>query len=138
MRVTSRTLRQVRVPEVQIPQPDKPSIAQRSTPVVVLWSEEPGGSTRPISGRKEGKRQERSRWSERSGEDHARAHAQVSEIGAATACEPEPQTIHITEKSKNNQSSRSSRPTTALCGTHQARSCSQSWTCWTLLSACWR
>ena len=42
------------------------------------------------------------------------SHTQVSKIGAATACEPEPQTIHITDNPTKNQSSRSSWPTTAL------------------------
>ena len=57
--------------------------------------------------------QERSRRLEEcSGEGHARAHthAQVSEIGAATACEPELQTVHITDNATKNQSSRSSWP----------------------------
>ena len=38
----------------------------------------------------------------------------------ATACEPEPQTIHITDNTcTTNQSSRSSWPTAVLCRTHQ-------------------
>ena len=40
------------------------------------------------------------------------SHTHVSEIGAATACEPEPQTIHITDNPRKNLSSGSSWPTT--------------------------
>ena len=110
----------------QISQPDETSMAQRSTPDLVLWSDEPGGVLEPAQEeRKEGQRQERSHRT------HELSHTQVSEIGAAAACEPEPQTIHITDNPTENQSSRSSWPTPVFCRTHQARSCSPSWTCWT-------
>ena len=43
------------------------------------------------------------------------SRTRVSVTGAATACKPEPQTIHITDNHTKNQSSRSSWRTTVLC-----------------------
>ena len=43
----------------------------------------------------------------------------VSEIRAATAYEPKPQTIHITDNPAKNQSYQSSWPTTPSCRTHE-------------------
>ena len=59
----------------------------------------------------------------------------VSKTGAVIACEPKPRTILITDNHTKSQSSQSSWPTTVSSRIHLVVSCSQSWTCWTLLSA---
>ena len=46
------------------------------------------------------------------------SRTRVSTTGAATACEQEPRTIHITDNHTKSQSSRSSWRTTALCRMH--------------------
>ena len=57
------------------------------------------------------------------------SRTRVSATGAATACEPELLTIHITDNHTKSLSSRSSWRTTALCRMHLAVNCSRSWTC---------
>ena len=109
------------------PPPRETSIAQRSTPDLVLWSMSLVEYSNQL--RKKGRPEARTFPTVRMQRRRPR------EIGAAAPCEPEPQTIHITDNPTKKQSSRSSWLTTALCRTHQARSCSQSWICWTLLSA---
>ena len=120
----------------QIPQPVETSIAQRSTPDLVLWSDEPGGVLEPAQEERAARGKSvpiGPNAAEKA--THELTYTHVSETVAATACEPEPQTIHITDNHSKNQSSQSSWPTAVVCRTHQARSCSPSWTCWTLLSA---
>ena len=78
----------------QIPQPDETSIAQRSTPELVLWSDEPGGVLEPAQGETGSQRQERSHRSECSGEGHARASPSSFRIWCICCV----QTIHITDK----------------------------------------
>ena len=53
-------------------QPVETSTEQRSAPDLVLWSDELGGLFEPIQ--EESQRKERPKWSESSGEGHARAH----------------------------------------------------------------
>ena len=52
------------------------------------------------------------------------SRTRVSATGAATACEPELRTIHITDNHPKSLSSRSSWRTTALCRIHLTVNCS--------------
>ena len=120
-RFTSRTLRQVRVPEVpQIRSPSQMRRRSRSTQHLIWCC----GVTSLVEYSNQLRKEARAFPSVRMPRRRPRtsSHTHVSEIGAATACEPEPQTIHITDNPTKNQSSRSSWPT-ALCRTHQARGC---------------
>ena len=80
-----------------IPRPVETSRAQRSTPDLVLWSDEPGGLLEPAQ--EERKARGKSvpigpTAAEKA--THELTHT-FPKLVAATACEPEPQTIHITD-----------------------------------------
>ena len=100
------------------------SIAQRTGPDLVLWSDEPYSNQL----RREGKPEERVyqlvkiRQRELGTSSRTRFYA----TGAAAACELELRTIHITDNHTKSQSSRSSWRTTALCRMHLAVNCSRS------------
>ena len=110
--------------------PVETSIAQRTAPDLVLWSDEPGGLLEPT----QEERKARGKGvpigpnpAER--ETHELTHTSFRNWCRATACEPELRTIHITDNHTKSQSSRSSWRTTALCRVHLAVNCSRSWTC---------
>ena len=113
-------------------------IEKRSAPSLVLWSDEPDGLFEPAQ--EERKVRDKSVPIGPNPAEQARTSSltQASETGAVIACEPKPRTIHTTDNHIKSQSSRSSWPTTLSCRMHLVVSCSQSWTCWTLLSAWWR
>ena len=87
--------------------PVETSEAQRTAPDLVSWSDEPCGSLEP--GGKESQRKERPNWS-KFGRERLRtsSRTRVSATGAATACELELRTIHITDNHTKSQNSRSS------------------------------
>ena len=98
--------------------PVETSIAQRTAPDLVLWSDERGRLLEPAQ--EESQRKERPNWSKSGRELRTSSRTRVSAIGAATACELEPRTIHITDNHTKSLSSRSSWRTTALCRMHLA------------------
>ena len=108
--------------------PVETSIAQRTTPDLVLWSDEPFGLLEPAQ--EERKARGKSvpigpNPAEQA--KHELTHT-IFRSGAATACELELRTIHITDNHTKSQSSQSSWRTTALCRMHLAVNCSRSWT----------
>ena len=77
------------------------SIAQRSAPDLVLWSDEPGALLEPV----QEERKARGKSVQREKATHELTHTQASEIGAVIACEPQPRAIHITDNHTKSQSS---------------------------------
>ena len=118
-----------RISTDQIPPPSETSIAQSSTPDLVLRSDEPGGVLEPA-------------------QEERKARGESVPIGPKQATHELRHTSFRnwcrycvraraadTDNHTKNQSSRSFWPTAASCRMHQAKSCSQSWICWTSLSA---
>ena len=87
--------------------PEETSKAQRTAPVLVLWSDEPGGSLEPAQ--EEKKSQETVPMSPYPAEKatHEITHTSFR-TGSAVTCELELRTIQITENHTKSQSSRSS------------------------------
>ena len=96
--------------------------------ICVLWSDEPGGFLEPAQEDRKARRKSvpigpnpakrKLRTSSRTS-----SRTRVSATGAATACEPELLTIHITDNHTKSQSSRSSWRTTASRRVHLAVNC---------------
>ena len=118
-----------------VPPPVETSIAQRSAPDLVLWSSEPGGLLEPAQ--EERKARGKSvpigpNQAEKA--THELTHTSLRNwcsycVRARAADDPHHRQPH------KSQRSQSSWKTTVSCRIHLAVSCSQSWTCWTLLSA---
>ena len=115
--------------------PVETSIAQRTAPDLVLWSDELGRLLEPAQEERKARGRSVQLVQIQLRRLRTSSRIRVSVTGAGTACEPELLTIHITDNHTKSQSSRSSWRTTAWCRMHLAVNCSRSWTCPMLLSA---
>ena len=100
--------------------PVETSIAQRTAPDLVLWSDEPGGLLEPAQEERKARGKSVPIGQIQRKRPRTSLRPRLSATGAATACEPELLTIHITDNHIKSQTFRSSWRTSALCRMHLA------------------